>query len=470
MIARLRPALVAFVPLIMLILLMLGLRLAYSGDSVDTPPLQDAFGRTFNPSEPGLIASTTALGFLLIGAWLTGILFKRLHLPRVSGYLIFGVLAGPHFFGALGTTLPPLVPQAQLDSLKLISSLAIAFIALTAGGEIRVEFLREGFKRIATITVVEILIVFTGMTAAFLLGHQFIDFIRDEPMMTIVMIALVVGALEVANSPAVVIAILGETRARGPMAESALAITIFKDLLLIILFTIVISIAVNVLDTGEAVTQRGVGDIVIYLVVHLIGSILAGGILGVVLSFVGRHLTEHISLFVVATALGIALVSDALGLESLLVALAAGFTMVNLWPERTAHFFHSIERLALPVYCVFFAAAGAKIDLNAVAVFWPIALGLVAVRASLIYTGTNLGCRASGLEPPARNWLWTALIPQAGVTIALIASIERSFSIYDWSVPLMSVLLAMVAIHELLGPVLFRFGLQRAGEIADAPR
>lgn len=470
MIARFKPTLMVAVPLLMLILLMLGLRLAYTGDSADAAPLQDALGIDFIPSEPGLIASTTALGFILIGAWLTGLLFKSLHLPRVSGYLLFGVLAGPHFFEAFGIPLPALVPQGQLDSLKLISSLAIAFIALTAGGEIRVDFLRDGFKRISTITVVEILVVFIGMTIAFLLGHRFIDFIREEPITTIVMIALVVGALEVANSPAVVIAILGETRARGPMAESALAITIFKDLLLIILFTIVISIAVNVLDTGESVTQRGVGDIVLYLVVHLVGSILAGGLLGVALSFVGRHLTEHISLFVVATALGIALVSDALGLESLLVALSAGFTMVNLWPERTSHFFHSIERLALPVYCVFFAAAGAKIDLNAVAIFWPIALGIVIVRGSLIYSGTYVGGRLAGLEPPARNWLWTALIPQAGVTIALIASIERSFSIYPWSVPLMSVLLAVVAIHELVGPVLLRYGLDRCGEVDENTR
>jgi Kef-type K+ transport system membrane component KefB len=116
---------------------------------------------------------------------------------------------------------------------------------------------------------------------------------------------------------------------------------------------------------------------------------------------------------------------------------------------------------------VFFAAAGAKIDVNALVGFWPAALAIVVVRLSMIFAGTWAGARIGGLEAPARNWLWTSLIPQAGVTVALITSLDQTFGNYRWSLALSSLLLAVVAIHELIGPLLMRVGLSRCGEIPD---
>lgn len=434
--------------------------------------LLDGLGQPFRTPPTGLVATVTAIGFLLIGAWLTGLIFKRINLPRVSGYLIFGVLVGPHLPMVLPGNVPALVSQSQLDYLTLVNALAISFIALTAGGEIRIDFLRKGLARIATITATEMLVVFVGVTALLLLARPMFDFLPDESTRTAVVICLLVATLAIANSPAVVIAILGETRAQGPMAQTALTMTILKDLVLIILFTVVVAISANILgaEAAEAGRAAGISELVKYLSWHLIGSILCGAVLGVVMTLVARRIGDQTPVFVLCSALGIALMSDALDFEPLLVSLAAGFMMANLWPEDSAAFFHEMERLALPVYCVFFAVAGAKVDVEAVLQFWPIALFIVAARAVMICSGTYLGARLGGLEAPARRWLWTALIPQAGVTVALIASLERSFSDYRWATALTSLLLAIVAIHELVGPLLMRFGLVRSGEVEGEGR
>ena len=437
--------------------------------------LIDALGQLFTAPSQGQLGATAALGFLLLGAWLTGRLFDAMHLPKVSGYLLFGVLVGPHLVPALAPegSLQPLVTQDQLDNLNLINALAISLIALTAGGEIKVDFLRKGLKRISIITGIEMSMVLIGVSTLMFLAAPIVRFMPDEETKTTLIVCALIATVAIANSPAIVIALLSETNAKGPMAQSALTITILKDLALIILFTVVVTVATTLLaDAGlaEQATPVEGGGLAAHLAWHLLGSIVVGFLAGRVLSLLVQRMLAFLPLFVIGTALGIALFSQTFGFEALLVALTAGFTMANLKPERSESFFHAMEQLALPVYCVFFAAAGAKVDIEAVRVFWPVALAIVGVRVTMIYSGTWLGAKLGGLESPARNWLWTALIPQAGVTVALITSLERAFGEYRWSVALVSLLLAVVAIHELIGPLLMRVGLSRCGEIDGEDR
>jgi len=179
-------------------------------------------------------------------------------------------------------------------------------------------------------------------------------------------------------------------------------------------------------------------------------------------------MADHMAIFVIACGFGLALLSDALGLEPLLVALVAGFVLANLWPKKSAAMFHATEELSLPVYCLFFAVAGAGIRIDAVLDLWPLALMIVALRAVLLWFSTWLGGKITRLENPARSWMWTTFTAQAGVSIALVTQISQSFSEADghaWSTELASLLLAVIAVHQLLGPPLMRLGLIKAGEV-----
>jgi Kef-type K+ transport system membrane component KefB len=149
-------------------------------------------------------------------------------------------------------------------------------------------------------------------------------------------------------------------------------------------------------------------------------------------------------------------------LEALLIALTAGFWVENFADEGEG-LIHGIEKVSLPVYALFFAAAGAKVDLGALASMWPLALLLAGSRAVLIWLGTRLGAKMARSEPEVRRYAWFGFISQAGVTLALSSIVARAFP--TWGVEIQVIIIAMIGLHELIGPIGFQYALRRAGEI-----
>ncbi|UCD74614.1 MAG: cation:proton antiporter [Phycisphaerales bacterium] len=437
--------------------------------------LHDPLGETFEPPPAGLIGTTAGLGFLLIGAWLTGRIFRHLGLPMITGYLVFGVLVGPELYESLirieavQRVAPPaaLVPGQTLEYLELVNALAISIIAFTAGGEIRLESLRSGAKHIVSITMAGVVTVFAGVVAVLMLTRPWIPMLREQEAVNVWIICAIIGTIAIANSPATVLAMIKETDADGPMAQIGLAVTVCKDLLLVIVFTILMAIALRVSPGIEGPTSAGTGEIVADLSRHLLGSILIGGVVGALFRLVIRRVADHMAIFVIAAGFGLALFSEALALEPLLVALSAGFVLANLWPRQSEEMFHATEELSLPVYCVFFAVAGAIIRIDALLSLWPLALFIVVLRGVLLWSSTWLGTAVTRMAGPARGWMWTSFVAQAGVSIALVTQVTHSFGDRDWGLQLSSLLLAIIAIHQLAGPPLMRLGLIRSGEVSE---
>jgi Kef-type K+ transport system membrane component KefB len=157
--------------------------------------------------------------------------------------------------------------------------------------------------------------------------------------------------------------------------------------------------------------------------------------------------------------------AEELALEPLIVALVAGMMMQNVWPHESESLFETVEELSLPVYAAFFAFAGTKLDLNAIGSILPAALLIVAVRMAATWGGTWLGAKAGAAPPAVEKYAWTGFISQAGVALALAAIIQRTFGDAAFAAILYNLILAMIAIQEILGPILLRWGLTRAGEV-----
>ena len=407
---------------------------------------------------------TLSLGFLLLGSWLLGEIVSPFGLPRVVGYLVFGVLAGPGLLPALG--LPAPVAANELELLRKLDALAISLIALVAGGEIKVAFLRGMLGRIATLLATQVgLILFGVGVVAFFLVLPMVPSLSGLPTPAAIHLSLVAGLLCVANSPAIVIAMIAETGARGPMCDTALAATVSKDLVLVVLLTIMLAfVPIAFGSAGDG----GSGGLVGEAVWHLAGSIGFGVVVGIAMHFAATKIEKRIDVFIVLCGFAIAFASDALHLAPLLVALVAGFTQANIWPERSERMFHSIETLLLPVYCVFFATAGAGIRIDAVLALWPVALLLVGSRLVLVWAGTTAGAKLARLDPGIRPWIWTAFTPQAGVAIALANEVAKAIGDRPFVPDLAALFLAAIAMNEVLGPLLMKWGLQRAGETPSA--
>lgn len=405
----------------------------------------------------GLRGAGAGLGLLLLGSYLFGLLSKRVKLPKLSGYLIFGMLVGP---SALA-----MVTKPQLEYLRLVNGLAISVIALTAGGEIDLQVLRARFGAIASVAFSVTVCAGLGVFAIAATAPGLFGFEGGSWEVTALAAAALLGTLSIANSPAVLVALMSEQSAHGPMAQTALAATVMKDLVLVTLFAVVFAWAGPVLggaSHGGAVTA--------HLAREIGGSVLFGAVAGVLMALYLHRSGANLAVFVVLSGFGISLLSEVLGLEPLLAGLTAGILMRNLWAEEAEPLFEAIEHLSLPVYCVFFAVAGAKLELARLPEVGVAAGSLVAIRAVFTYLGVRAGARLGRLDEPSRRRLWTAFMPQAGVVLALASIVNESLAGEPIGERFFMVVVVAMGAHEIIGPVLLRWGLDGdEAEPADGP-
>ena len=425
------------------------------------------------PPDANAMRTALSVGLLMLAGWLAGHAAASVHLPKISGYLIIGIIVGPDVLGLipanhiLAGADAAAGEAAAKPPLKFASDLAIALIALTAGGEIRFSWLRSRIGKVAMVTWTEMLVVWVTVGTAVFVAESHVPVIDTASFEMRLVMAVLVGLVAASNSPAVVMALIAETGSRGPLSQTTLAITIFKDMSMVVVFAAAIALGKGYADPDTAIS----GGFVLSVSVELVGSMVVGAMFGVVMAWYVDRVNAHLTIFIIGSCLLFALLGDVhfsiagekAHLETLLVALGAGLTTQNLWPERSSPLFEQIESMSLPVFCLFFALAGAKLDLGVIGQLWHIIFILVAVRAVAVWGSVTLGARLAGLDPAWRRRLWLGFIPQAGVSLALATLIADALP-FEGVMEVDNVLIGMIAIHEVVGPIGFRYALLRSGE------
>jgi Kef-type K+ transport system membrane component KefB len=403
------------------------------------------------PGEMAVRGTGLALGFTLIAAALAGELFERLRLPRITGYLLFGLFCGPY--------LGEVINSAMARELQIVNGVAVALIAFVAGTELNLQRLRPRLRAMLTMGGVTILVMWTGLWAVYWAAWPWLPLVPEaDPLQRLALSALL-STVTVTFSPTVTIAVIAEGRARGPLTELVLAVVVLGDLMLILLFTLS-SEAVRWSLGG--VSAAGAG-LVSGLAWEVFGSLAFGALVGsgfaLYLRWVGQELTV-VLLGVCALLSGL---GSVLHFEPLLAALATGLVVENIAPPQGDALRDAIERGALPVLVIFFAAAGANLQLAALAQVGSVAIGVSALRFLFIRVGTALGTRAARLDSPQAQMVWMGLVSQAGVTLGLAILVAAEFP--GWGDRLATLTVALIALHEVVGPILFRSALGRAGEL-----
>lgn len=407
--------------------------------------------RWIDPAPIPGAAVTLNLGVLLLTAFIGGQVANRVGLSRVTGYIVVGLVVGPSALGFL--------TDAEVNALRPFNQLAIALIALTAGGELNLRRLRGSYRSLLAITFVQtatILILVFGVVIA--LRSQ-LPFTVGRSWNAVVAIAIVFASIAVASSPSVAIAVITDTRSKGPVSTTVLGVTVLKDVLVIVLFAIALSFAYTLLEPGGAEQ----GSVMLDLAREIGGSILVGAATGAVMAAYLTWVKQHLVLFTIAMAWILAELALMLHLELLLMALTAGFVLENMLPVEGTRFVEALEAASLPLYAVFFGLAGAAVHLTELAAVWIWALVLVGTRALAIYLGSALGARIGQAPAVVGRTAWGAFISQAGVAVGMAELLSREFP--TWGAELYGFFVGMVAIHELAGPVLAKWTLDRAGEV-----
>ncbi len=403
----------------------------------------------------GLIISTgtraaIALGGLIILAWVMGDLFERIGLPRITGYMVTGLLTGPHILGFMSA--------GTVFKLKFIDNVALALIALHAGREVKLALLRSRLKSIISITFFILLFSLSGVFIfVFFGGRHIFPFLKDAPQKTVLLVALLFGLIEVAKSPVTTIAILDETKARGPLAETTLGVVVLKDVILIVLFGIVMGIGARIARPCE-----GAGGFVGTTLWHLFGSLAIGAGIGFGVGELLKFAHKSMYLLVIGLALGLTLLSGAIHLEVLLVSMTAGFVIEN-FTGRGERLLAGIEDASPFIYIIFFPVASASLDLSLLRDTWFVAVLILMLRKVMVFSGIYIGSSLVEDFPVMRKVGWMGFINQSGITLALALIIGQEFP--EFGEQFKAIALAMIVITDFYGPALFKYALHYAGEV-----
>ena len=418
-----------------------------------------------------------ALGFVILATYTIGELSETIGLPHITGYLLAGLALGSSAAEFLHQALvslgldyvhlpPPLdegiLSGAIVEQLSLLNDLALALIAITAGGELKLDGLRKGIGNVLGILAGQALLVPVGAVLTLIAITQWlpdaVPSLASLDLTAVVALGAVIASLAFATSPAATIAVINSTGAKGPMARTVLSSVVLKDVLVIAGFSAATALAVAVLGTGEPVSLWvSLGEIA--------ASIAMGVALGAFFHYYLRIVRAEPLLFTVATIYTSTFIMEELGGEPALMFIVVGIVMGN-FSDVGETLIEEVERLSLPVYVVFFTLAGANLHLDLVVAMAVPALAMVLVRMAAIYLGTMVASRLTGAPRTVTRFAWLGFVSQAGVVIALATKARETFG-GEIGEALFSLILAGVAINEVIGPVLLQFGLGFAGEVGD---
>ncbi len=403
-----------------------------------------------------------SLGFVMLAAYMSAQILKIARLPLISGYIIVGIIAGPYVSGFL--------TDDMIARFGFINDIALSFIALTAGGALHLQMLKKRRKVIMLNIVLLTVIVFGFVFIFFVFMGNHFSLIRNLSSIQVIAFAVLVGVVAVARSPSSAIAIISESRASGPFTETVLGITVAMDVLIIILFTVALTVARIILGGS------GMLDTQVFMAVsmEIAVSFSLGALLGKGISFYIDRIRHDLPLFLLFLAFGVSKISMWLSnsmeinfdihlhLEPLLICMSAGFTIQN-FSKTGSYFMDSLEGISLPVYVLFFSLAGASLNFGALKLCWLLTLCLAVVRVTGIFCATWLAGTIAKDTPLYNRNAWMAYITQAGVAIGLAQMAELEFP--GIGVYLTTVILALIFVNQVVGPVTFKAVLNLVGEV-----
>jgi Kef-type K+ transport system membrane component KefB len=272
-----------------------------------------------------------------------------------------------------------------------------------------------------------------------------------------------------ARSPSTMMAVISETRAAGSFTETIMGVTVAMDVVVLILFTLSVTLGELLLSAGADLTSSTVMFLVFEITGNLgIGALLGFGLIGYI-KYVNRDLPVILLLFALLVTSLAQFFSEYLTgiwefnivIEPLLIAITAGFVVENLSPEGD-ELLKTIDESSLPLYVIFFAVAGASLDLKIVSEVWVLTLILMGYRLFALFVGSFAAGRLLKEPKVERRWMGISYTAQAGVSIGLAVKLGAIFP--GWGVPVASLILSVVTLNQIVGPVFLKLALERVGE------
>ena len=401
---------------------------------------------------------------LLAGLLMTR-LFKKLKLPDVTAYLIAGVVIGPYCVGALGISGFGFKSMEAVESLGLISEVALGFIAFSIGSEFRMKDLKKTGKQAFVIGIFQALVATLVVDLALLVVYFIIPDKISVPQV------LVLGAIATATAPAATLMVVRQYKAKGPLTKLLLPIVALDDAVGLIVFAVSFGIA-KTLVSGNV-------DLISILVnplLEIVCSLILGALMGWILTQLEKLFhsnTNRLNMtiaFVFLTA-SLSMLDFHVGplhisFSSLLVCMMMGTIFCNICP-LSHDLMERSDKWTSPLLALFFVISGAELELSVFADIAIVGIGIVYILSRCVgkYFGAFSSAKAMKCSPAICKYLGITLFPQAGVALGMCSIVASSAEFGAQGVLIRNIALFAVLIYELFGPLMTRQALMSAGEI-----
>lgn len=417
-------------------------------------------------------------GLIVVIGFYFGGIARKVRLPSLLGFMLLGVLLGPSLLGFFN--------ESNQHHFDFITEMALGFVAFGIGSELSMSDLKRLGRGIISIILAESFIAFFLVMAAvyFLSGSW--------PL------AILFGALAPASAPAGTVAVIQENNAKGKLTKCLYAVVGFDDGLAILIFGFSAAIAKMLLlnTLGVDGSNQTFLQALKAPVTEIFASILVGIILGFIFCVLVRRTDSSrdkliLTFGFVLLATG---VSEIFHLSLILANMLIGFVLVN---SRRASFVHKVttplNEIMPLIFLLFFCLAGSHLNLTQLSNIGFLGLVYAIARSGGLIGGAAVGGTIGRMDAKIKKWIGFGILSQAGVAIGLSLIVQNEFRSlaarpevaeaveklaesspdlsrfkYDHlfiSGALITTITATCIIFEIIGPILTKLALTKAGEI-----
>ena len=385
------------------------------------------------------------LAVMIFAGMAMGRAAKLIKLPNVTGYLVAGLLLGPALTG--------FITPESLESIAIISEVALGFIAFSIGNEFKISY----FKRVGVTPIV--IAVFESLFAILFVLAVLLA-IGIEPTF-----AIVLSSIAAATAPAATIMVINQYKAKGPVTETLLSVVAIDDATALAMFSISVAVAQAIKNPADISIKTALFD----PLWEIFGALIGGFVIGVLFCKPLRWFKKDGNRL--ALIIGVVFISSGIaemfGFSSLLLCMAVGAGFTN-FSSQVPHIMKLTDGVTPPIFILFFVLSGAELQLSVVPTVGVVGIVYVVMRVIGKIAGASFGAWLSRADEKIKKYLGPALIPQAGVAIGL--SLVATKIVPEHGDQIRAIILCGTLIYELIGPAVTKASLMFAGEIAPVDK
>ena len=422
-----------------------------------------------------------SLSIAMLAGLLVSRLAKLLKLPAVTAYLVAGILVGPFLLGAIDFSALGISGLSHIgfspadfglaegttknQAFTLLSELSLGFIAFSIGNEFRLKDLKTIGRQATVVGIVQALAATALVDGALLLLHLAIPDVLTPSM------AILLGAIATATAPAATLMVVRQYKAKGKLTDILLPVVALDDAVGLVVFSVSYGVA-RALDSGTV----SVVSVLVNPLIEVAISLLLGALMGWLFTFLERFFhsnSRRMSMSITFVMLTVALsmlefrIGEVkIGFSSLLVCMMLGCVFCNLCDFST-DIMGRVDKWTAPLFVLFFVLSGAELRLDILSSWAVLLVGVVYIISRSLgkYVGSYGSCRLVGCDERVTRWLGITLLPQAGVALGMSAIVLETMG--DKGVLVRNIVLFAVLVYELIGPVLTKIALTKAGDIKE---